>query len=496
MGKEADFDINTSDSSKELLEKLRYALQHDGDFPVSARIVNEIRTLASNPNTTIEKITDVILREPSLGTRVLHLVNSAYYQRPQPIMTITSAIMQLGMKALSDLCAGLVIMQRFIPAARRGEIFAENLKKSIIISLLTTALASDTEEEGGKECGYLAGTFYNLGYLLLAYYFPQVYEAAYSRAKARGHDVTQSLTEILGVGPKELSLAIVDALDIPSFYTKLIVEVHTLPSQRTSKGSTLRLVRALATSDKLASNIVRGTGEFELKLSTAELAESEGSGFSLAELNSVICELPNQFSEHCKMLELSFLTLPDYLSAFCARKKTAAPDKTPKTQSLNASFLNYTKEIRQQIAAKEPLSSIVTSVMESLAFGLKFTRVLLLLEDKGLGQLAGRMALGNKINFDPKKVFRYVEKEDIESNPDAAAFLVGCPQIFGDPIFPDGWPFAAIPIGGSRNPAIGVIYADIVTNPDENEQPLDDSVQASLSVLADLLDEALTGGGL
>jgi HD-like signal output (HDOD) protein len=210
-------EVREGDSPNEVLDKLGAALRKDGDFPVRAKVVTELRMLVNNPKTTVGQITEVILREPSLGTRVLSLVNSAFYQGTQPIMTITQAVTRLGMQPLSELCAGFILMQKFVPAAKRGGIFSESLKKSIIMSLVTSYLVREHDEGGAKERGYLAGTFLNLGQLLLAYYFPQVYEAAGRRAKNLKHDVTQSLTEILGVSPSQLSLSIVDALQIPDF---------------------------------------------------------------------------------------------------------------------------------------------------------------------------------------------------------------------------------------------------------------------------------------
>src|SRR4051812_10945405 len=104
-------------SPDELLKRLRTALKKDGDFPASARIVNELKALTTDPKTTANQLAEVILREPSLGARVLHLVNSSFYRRSKPIMTVSQAVIQVGMKPLAELCAGLVLLQKFGPVA-------------------------------------------------------------------------------------------------------------------------------------------------------------------------------------------------------------------------------------------------------------------------------------------------------------------------------------------------------------------------------------------
>jgi hypothetical protein len=57
---------------------------------------------------------------------------------------------------------------------------------------------------------------------LLAYYFPQVYETAVKRAKAKKQDVSQSIKELTGVSPLQLSVEVIDALKLPEFYKAVI----------------------------------------------------------------------------------------------------------------------------------------------------------------------------------------------------------------------------------------------------------------------------------
>ena len=43
--------VEISDSPEQFLEKLKRALKKDGDFPASAKVVTELRKLASDPRT-------------------------------------------------------------------------------------------------------------------------------------------------------------------------------------------------------------------------------------------------------------------------------------------------------------------------------------------------------------------------------------------------------------------------------------------------------------
>ena len=478
-------DKSLDGGSNDILKKLTTALRSDGDFPVRAKIVTELRSLANNPNTSVGQITEIILKEPSLGTRVLHLVNSAFYQRTQAIMTVTQAVVQLGMRTLSELCAGLVIMQKFVPEARRGGIFADNVKRSILTSLITSYLAGENGEEGGAERGYLAGTFFSIGPLLLAFYYPQVYEKAATRAKARKHEISQSISEILGLSPIELNLSIVDALEIPEYYRSIVVEAHQVfdDNVETDPGPNSFLANKLAIAGKLAETIVHGETREDLEKTVEELKETKQ--ISEEAVNSLIEHLPAIFGEHCSLIEMDFLSLPAYILNYKGEKESKNADSLQESDT-SGQFSLFVDEIRQAVEAGESVSSVITSVMESLAFGLKFDRVLLLLADPGREWLVGRMALGNFEGMDPKEIRRSLANPEDPESPDITAFEGNSPLIFGDPVFDDAWPFAALPIGYGEN-SLGVVYADKINE----TQPLGSGAQAALSILTDLLDQSV-----
>lgn len=299
-------------TGEKLLAHLKTALSTDGDFPVRAKVVSELRMLANDPDAPVGKITELILREPSLGTRVLHIVNSGFYRRNRAIVTISDAVMQIGMKTLSDICAGLVILHKFIPGARRGGTFADNIKRTILCSLLSSSLAAHFKEQSAAERSYLAGTFYSMGYLLLAYYCPQLYEIAGARAAARGYDIKQSITELLGVSPAQLNLIILDALEIPSYYRDVLVESLSVPTLDAESSKLSDLAYALLAAGEISESLIMNVPKEQLeqmiiKATTAGKIRTD-------QFHDTLSLLPEAFTHHCQLIELGFLTLPDYIT--------------------------------------------------------------------------------------------------------------------------------------------------------------------------------------
>lgn len=462
-----------------IIERLQAALRKDGDFPVRARVVAELRELAAKPRTPIEQISELILREPTLGTRVLHLVNSAFYRRPQPITTITQAVTALGMKALSEMCAGMVLMQKFIPAAKKGGVFADSVRRTIITSLLSNRIASYVKLDGLAEQGYLAGTFFSLGQMLLAYYFPQVYETAAKRAHARGKEVSKSIAELMGATAEEVTLSIVDALAIPDYYRDVMALAHKPLEQRRGDGSKVALSVAVSSAAQFAEAIVHGN---ELQLEQVLNSLVAKKLLPKEKFQQALCELPDLFKEHCKMVELDMLTLPDFILNYKDVVSGKIVPPPPPTYEEN-SFPRYVAEIKAATEGKEPLSVITTLALEALVYGLGFERALLLYADSEHERLNGRLSLGKPTPVGVKSIERVCE--DFPDSVDIKCFESGLPQYLGDGLFEDGWPYVCVPIG-VKDYCKGVIYADIVTKSDT--KPIGENEQAALSVLTDLLD--------
>ena len=488
-------------SQEEFLDKLRRALGQDGDFPTSARIVAELRSLTSNPNTTANQIAELILREPSLGARVLHIVNSSFYRRSKPIMTISQAVMRIGMKPLAELCAGLVLLQKFGSISRRGHAFSRCLTQTILTGLVSGSLSKQVTPapppgQPPDESGYFAGTLTEMGPLLLAYYFPEIYENAAARSEQKRQSIAQSITELVGLSPIELSHEIITALNLPEFYKEVMAtlvskkggSVAISPQSSSCPHSDAAKINRAAAAVNVARDVSECISANKGKNSLDEILVRAGKDLNIdaAGISKSIGELSNSFREHCGAIDLTLPALPEFISSYTATSAGQLAAAAPSNPTEDR-FQQFVEEIRQAVESRESSSSVITTVMETLCFGLDFERVLLLLAAPGKRSLQGRMALGQINGFDPKKFDRPLGKSADPYAPDAKAFAESRPVFTGDAVLDGGWPFVAIPIGfGTR--AIGVIYADRA-DPDAKE--LTGREQAAIGVLAELIDRAV-----
>ena len=478
-------------SAEEFINKLKIALRREGDFPASAKVVGELKTLAANPNATGDQITEVILREPSLSIRILHVVNSTYYMRAQPIMTVSQAVLKMGIKPIAELCSGLILLQKFVPAARQNTPFANCLKKVIVTSILTGTITPQLNAQAGvrnEETGFLAGSFSEMGMLLLAYYFPKMYENAMKRAETKHIPIGDAIQQLTGLSPLQISNEVIQALNLPPFYSE-VIKLAEKPSQipknvpaiPVERRHLMNCAKSIVAAEMLSDVITDGKGKASLDKALNDLKDSLGMELDI--VKSALGGLSDLYRDHCASMQLTLPELPEFVDSF----SEAGGKKGPSEGAENL-FEQYLSEIKQAVENREPTASIIVTVMESISASLHFDVVLLLLATGGKQSLSGRMLIGDVPNFEPSRFVRPVDHLADATSVEVAAFKSSKVVFSGKALLRGGFPVFAMPIGYGKR-AVGVIYAERTSG---EREPLNLDQEECVRQLADLLDRSLS----
>lgn len=521
-------------TSDDIVAKLKKSLSRSGDFPTSAKVVAELRSLAMNPATTANQIAEIILKEPSLGMRILSLVNSAFYKPTKPITTISQAIIQIGMKPIVEMCSSLILLQKFVPEARKNGAFALCLRRSVLTSLLTSSLASATVNTASKsisqrntESGLLVGMMAEIGTLMLAFYYPQLYDSAVKRSEQKGQSLALSIKQLFGLTPLEISSEITSSMGLPQYYADVLRKTDAITNKNpdaTAPAEDLNNLSRCLGCAALASDAINGSSD-PAAVTKALHAAVMQFDVPVDAVQQAVVDVGPALKSHCDAINVALpeVTLnfeqvvldktikaqpstisPKPVGAPAAAARPPIPsaplrstEPPPRQQEEQVEFsdelakLNkYVADIRGALKGNEPTSTIITMVMEACAYTLSFSRVVLLLGNKERTALTGRVALGKVPGFVAGKYVRSLSDPSISSYPDYKAFVMGQTVTTGNSIFPDGHTPAAIPVGLGRR-AVGVVYLERTGG---SGSPKDFSMQeqSALVMLASLLDKAVT----
>ncbi|MCP5120429.1 MAG: HDOD domain-containing protein [bacterium] len=164
------------------------------DFPAFAEHVAEVQKAASDEQSSIRHITNVILKDVSLTMKVLRTANSAQYNRSgRGLVTVTHAVALLGLDAIRDMASGTLLFQHFWGKS-------PHQKQLLQLSLLTASHARATGKRINYpqiEEAYLCGMFRNLGEILVAGYMPRKYTAILRRMNGFEADPADACQRVL-----------------------------------------------------------------------------------------------------------------------------------------------------------------------------------------------------------------------------------------------------------------------------------------------------------
>ncbi len=472
------------EQSDTIILKLKSALDADGDFPTRARVISELQRLTEDPKTPVNKVVETVLREPSLATRILHLVNSVMYSKSGQITTLSQAVLHLGLKTIYDLCANFVLMQRFTPLAKKGSAFFDCFMLSLLTANISSIIDKKDRGESSEEEGYLSGSLFTLGPLLLGYYFPKLFEDAAKRSERRKISLFQSVGELLGIPAVGVSLGVVDSLSVPEAYKEKLTEAfkwYTNAQQKCLDPIESSTARSISFATIISEKIIEAKDSASLKAELTEVCELYN--YELDSLIEDLKKIPLMIKGQAELLEIGTDSLP---TPFLNLLEGKLNDFSEETSMEDSRVAPYIEQLEQALRDGETLPSMVASVMEAMLFAFDFERVLYMELDLSGSQLNAKLGLGDDLGDYDKLSVDVLNK--LEQNIVNKSYQSGSIVCNGEAMLDNAWPFLAMPVG-YEDRTLGIIYADRIDRGDLDTLP--EEVSFSCSLFSDILDRAL-----
>jgi len=154
-------------------EEVLNAVLQSAQLPTLSNVASRLITITSQEETTINDIASLISKDVSLSTKLLRVVNSAFYSFPQPIGTIHQAASILGTNAVRSLVLSFSFLkpeQTNSTTFDYARFWENSLFKAVTARMLMTAMKAEDSEEG-----FVASLLQNLGIMILARAYPDQY---------------------------------------------------------------------------------------------------------------------------------------------------------------------------------------------------------------------------------------------------------------------------------------------------------------------------------
>ncbi|MGI9014808.1 MAG: HDOD domain-containing protein [Phycisphaerales bacterium] len=146
-----------------IVESTVKKISHIATLP---EITLKIIELVEDPSSTAQDLHTVIANDPALCSRILKVVNSAFYGLPRQIGSINRAIVLLGLNAVKNIAIAASLAKLF----RGGDICENFSARDLWVHSIATAAAAkliaDKIRMGLPDEAFLAGLIHDIGILV------------------------------------------------------------------------------------------------------------------------------------------------------------------------------------------------------------------------------------------------------------------------------------------------------------------------------------------
>jgi HD-like signal output (HDOD) protein len=180
--------ISSSFALRDLLlnEDLKQLTTRLSSLPVLPTLYLELTDELGRKDPSVENISEIISQDVGMTSKIMQLVNSAFFGLPQPISGAKEAVHYLGMRTIRDLVLSLHVFGQFDQSSIRGfsiEALSQHCCQTAALARKIAA-AEHCDANFQEEC-FLAGLLHDVGQLILASSLPKQYAGVIENARLK-----------------------------------------------------------------------------------------------------------------------------------------------------------------------------------------------------------------------------------------------------------------------------------------------------------------------
>jgi HD-like signal output (HDOD) protein len=383
------------------MERVIAEIGTKGDFPIATRVLERLRTAVGKDEGAAVDVARIILQDAGFASKLLRLVNSAYYRRGagEPVSTVTRAVMLVGFKAIRDLMTGIVLVEELLRRGRASAPLKQGIGRALYCGLVSQRLSHQVSYPHPEEA-YLLGLFSDWGYLWLAAYYPEALAEARQLAEVRGIPVETAVRELLGEDLATLSGAIVERWQLPEtfasyFHTAAPVDRGTLTTPAARLAAIVHLANEYShaverSHEEIAEIAARA--EALLGIKPEQLAAAGRSAGEALREHAVALGL-GPIAAPPKAMEAAPARKPSEAAAPAAASGAVAPVAL-QTAPADSAVLQTLAEIVRSIVEQRDINDILHMILEGLLRTGGYDGAFLALVTVARDRIVGRMGSG------------------------------------------------------------------------------------------------------
>jgi putative nucleotidyltransferase with HDIG domain len=215
-----------SDSSAPPLPpELQKALARVMEISSLPEITTRIVAVVEDQKSTAHDMHEIVKNDPALATKVLKVVNSAFYGLPSQIASLDRAIVMLGLSAVKNIALAASLSRLFRPGAISARFDARDLWTHCVAVGVCARLLAEKAHVAAEET-FVAGLVHDIGLLIEYQVFPEKLRATSERAEVSAENFLEIERELIGADHQAFGAALAAKWKFPVSLRNAIAYHH------------------------------------------------------------------------------------------------------------------------------------------------------------------------------------------------------------------------------------------------------------------------------
>ncbi|MDR2579560.1 MAG: HDOD domain-containing protein [Fibromonadaceae bacterium] len=227
-----------------------------GELPTLPSVFFTINKMLSDPRTSAVEVGLAISSDQVITTKILRLVNSAFYGFSGRVNTISHAISILGFSSTKNIVLATSVLSSLkLKNPIEGFNLAAFWKHSAAVGAISKLVAAETHPQKQEEA-FTAGLLHDIGKLILAICAPEEFAQCLNLAISKNCLFIDVEREVLGITHTEIVKWINEKWNLPEEIVNVITNHHN--KIYASAGEHAKLIAVVQIADVLARGLQYG----------------------------------------------------------------------------------------------------------------------------------------------------------------------------------------------------------------------------------------------
>jgi HD-like signal output (HDOD) protein len=485
----------TDDQRPAGLDAILRRLRSASGFPTLSTTIADINRVVSSDLHNNRQLTQVILSDASLTTKLLQVVNSAIYgQYHGRIRTISKAVMILGCDEVSNIATALAMLE-----FSRGRPQQKTLQDELIGAFFAGVVSKKLGQRLGianSEEAVMCAMFQSLGRMLVTFFLYEERQQILALMD-KGMSDDAAAERVLGISYRALGVGMAREWNFP---VRLIEGMETLALREISSPDTdIQRLKIAANYANDLYNIALRTPAANKSAALLALSKRYGAAVKLdtKELTDIVDQGLKEMAGRSATLDLPAANSPTLKTIrawnggpsddAAVPEEEATPQADPLTQRVDAideqlgtqttapensqqALSAGIRDVTEALASDCSLNDLLHMVLETMYRGMNFTRTMIFIRDARANTMRARFGFGADIDrvipqcnfplaFAPDAFHVSIEKgaDIVIENAQAENIAQRIPEWYRKAIRAKSFILLPVMLKGQ---ALGLLYAD------------------------------------